>query len=103
MPVPSERLFGWLAPKWLVLGVALAAFGLLMSFDVRLGIAAGALLGVVAVVWLYIALRYGSLSGAPSVRTSLVERAQQQEANRRLATTRAGSRPQQSPDPAERP
>jgi hypothetical protein len=103
MPVPSERLAGWLTPKWLVAGVALAACGLLLSYDVRLGLAAGALFGAVLVVWFYLALRYGSLSGVPSVRTTLVERAQQQEANRRLATTRAGSAPQESSDPAQRP
>lgn len=101
MPVPSERLAGWLAPKWLVTGVALAACGLLASYDLRLGIAAGTLVAAVAAAALYIALRYGSLSGVPSVRSALVERSRQQAANRRSAQTRSGA--QQSADPADRP
>ncbi len=91
----------WLDPKWLVVGVALAVEGLMLSFDLRLGMAAGTLLGVLLFLWLYLALRYGSLSGAPSVRAPLVERSRQQEANRRLAATRSGT--QQGTDPAERP
>lgn len=88
-----------LDPKWLVAAVALAAVGLLASYDVRLGMAAGALFGVVVMLWLYVALRYGSLSGVSSVRVALVERARQQEALRRLAARR--SRAQQGTDPAE--
>ena len=99
MPVASERLSGWLSPKWLVTGVALAADGLLLNYDLRLGLAVAALLAVVLAVWLYIALRYGSLSGAPSVRTALVERSRQQEANRSLAARRSAA--QGSADPAE--
>lgn len=91
----------WLDPKWLVVGVALAVEALVLSFDLRLGMAAGTLLGVLLFLWLYLALRYGSLSGAPSVRAALVERSRQQETNRRLAATR--SAPQQGADPAERP
>lgn len=100
MPVPSERLTRWISPTWLVSGAALAADGLLLNYDLRLGLAAAALLAVVAVVWLYVALRFGSLSGVPSVRSPLVERAQQQAANRRKAEVRSGA--QQGTDPAER-
>ncbi|WP_066527134.1 hypothetical protein [Erythrobacter sp. CCH5-A1] len=99
MPVASERLAGWLSPKWLVGGVAVAACALLASYDVRLGMAAGTLLGVTVLAWLYIALRYGSLSGTPSVRTALVERSRQQEANRLRAAQRSAA--QGSADPAE--
>ena len=81
----------WLNPKWLVTGVALAAFGLLLSYDIRLGMAAGALLGVIGAVWLYLALRYGSLSGAPSGRKALVAQVRQQMANRRQAARRSGT------------
>jgi hypothetical protein len=101
MPVASERLAGWLSPKWLVGGVAVAACGMLASYDVRLGMAAGTLLGVVTLAWLYLALRYGSMSGTPSVRTALVERSRQQAANRRLAETHSG--PEQGADPSQRP
>lgn len=99
MPVSSDRLAGWLSPTWLVGGVAVAADALLASYDWRLGLAAGTLLGVVAMVWLYLALRYGSLSGTPSVRTALVERSRQQELNRLQAARRSGA--QDSADPAE--
>ncbi len=102
MPLASERLTGWLAPKWLVAGVALAAEGLLINYDLRLAVAAGVSFAVVVAVWLYFAVRFGSLSGAPSVRGALVERARQQSANRRSAQTQedAGSGAQQSVDPS---
>lgn len=100
MPVASDRLAGWLSPKWLVGGVAAGSCALLASYDLRLGMAAGALLAVVVAVWLYIALRYGSLSGATSVRAALVERSSQQAANRRKAARGSGA--QDRPDPAER-
>lgn len=105
MPFASERLAGWLSPKWLVAGVALAADGLLWSYDLRLGIAASALLGVIAALWLYLALRYGSLSGAPSGRSALVAQLRAQESNRRraAATIRGQSGPQQGADTSQRP
>lgn len=105
MPLPSERLAGWLSIKWLVLGAAIAADGLVLNFDLRLGLAASTLLASIAGVWLYIALRYGSLSGTPSLRSVPVERALQQENLRRKAEARsfAASGPQQGADPAERP
>ena len=90
-----------LSPKWLVAGVAVAADGLLMSYDLRLGIAASALLGVVLVMWLYLALRYGSLSGAPSGRKALLAQVRVREDIRRDVAARLGA--QQSADPAERP
>lgn len=85
MPVSPDDDRSWLKPKWLVSAVALAAFALIASYDLRLGLAAGALLGVVGAVWLYLALRYGSLSGAPSGRNLVVSRARQQMSNRRIA------------------
>lgn len=100
MPVRSEGLTGWLSTKWLVTAVALAADGLLLGYDLRLGLAAGALIAVVAVVWLYIALRYGSLSGAPSARAALVETARQREAKRMIAARASGA--QQGADPPGR-
>jgi len=99
MPLASERLSGWLSTKWLVSGVALVADGLLINYDLRLGLAATALLAVVAMVWLYLALRYGSLSGTPSARAALVERSRQQAANRLRAAQRSAA--QDRADPAE--
>jgi hypothetical protein len=101
MPATPDDDRNWIKPKWLVIVVAVAAFGLILSYDVRLGLAAGVLLGVIGGVWLYLALRYGSLSGAPSGRRALVAQFRQQSSNRRRAAARSG--PQQSPDPAERP
>jgi len=89
----------WLKPKWLVTGVALAAFGLILSYDIRLGLAAGAVLGVIGAMWLYLALRFGSLSGAPSGRRALVAQVRQQMVNCRVAAGRSGT--QQGPDPTE--
>lgn len=89
------------SPKWLVAGVALAVDGLLMSYDVRLGIAASALIGVVLAMWFYLALRYGSLSGAPSGRKALMAQVRLRESNRLDAVARLGA--QQGADPSERP
>jgi hypothetical protein len=116
--MPASRDHGlWIHPKWLVSGVALAAFGLILSFDLRLGLAFGALLAVVLAGWLYVALRFGSLSGKPaSGRQALVARFQRQTSNRRRAVlqtaktadaatsrTSVGSGPQQAPQPPKRP
>lgn len=89
------------SPKWLVAGVALAADALLLSYDIRLGIAASVLLGVVLAMWMYLALRYGSLSGAPSGRRALLAQVRMREGNRLNAAARLGA--QQGTDPAERP
>ena len=61
--------------KWFVKSVAGAA----------MLVAAGAVLAAVGAVWLYLALRYGSLSGAPSGRSMIVDRALEQARNRRRA------------------
>jgi hypothetical protein len=108
MPVSNDNDGAWLDPKWIVSACALAAFGLIMNYDLRLGIAAGIVLGVIGAVWLYIALRYGSLSGGPaSGRSKLVTRVRAQISNRRLATARAAQPPasgaQQRPEPPQRP
>ena len=102
MPVPSERLAGWLSPKWLVAGVALAALAMLTSYDLRLGLAAGGLMAVTVVMWLYLAVRYGSLSGAPTRRTALVAQIRARESNRRSAAARTLGA-QERADPPERP
>ncbi len=108
--MPASRDHGlWLDPKWLVGAVALAALGLMASYDLRLGLAFGVLLGVTLAMWLYVAVRFGSLSGSPaSGRHALVARFQTQTSNRRRAVLRtaendARSSPQQGPQPPERP
>lgn len=108
--MPASRDHGfWLDPKWLVSAVALAAGALIVSYDVRLGLAFAAVVGVILALWFYVALRFGSLSGAPaSGRHALVARFQLQSSHRRRAaqqSTRTGveSRPQQPPEPPQRP
>ncbi len=108
MPVSNDNGGAWRDPKWIVSACALAAFGLILNYDLRLGIAAGIVLGVIVAVWLYIALRYGSLSGGPaSGRNGVVVGVRAQINNRRLATLRAAeqaaSGPQKRPEPPQRP
>lgn len=81
---PDDGSF--LDPKWLVIGFAVAAFALILHYDLRLGLAAGALLGVFAALWLYLALRFGLLGGEhPSERRAMQERFRKQVSNRRRA------------------
>ena len=96
---PEDSL--WLSPKWLVVGVALACDGMLLHYDMRLGTAASIVLGVAAAIWLYIALRYGSLSGATSGRAAQAARVRGHSDQRRAALERLGA--QQAPQPPERP
>ena len=91
---PDDGSF--LDPKWFVVGFAVAAFALILHYDLRLGLAAGALLGVFAAVWLYLVVRFGLLgSGQPSERRVMQERYRQQVSNRSRAATR--DRADQSP------
>ena len=107
--VASSETGYFLDPKWLVTAFALTALVLIMTYDLRLGVAFGVLLGVIAALWLYIALRYGSLSGPPaSGRNALVTRFQSQSSNRRLAALQTDENAAQSgaekrPDTAQRP
>lgn len=100
MPVSSDGMSYWVSPKWLVLAAAVAADGLLVSYDLRLGLAALALSAAAAAAWVYLALRYGAWSGQPSVRSSLLARIDHQSAAQRKAASLSAA--QQSPDPAER-
>ena len=74
---------------------------MLFSYDTRLGLAASVLLGVVLAMWLYLALRYGSLSGAPSGRKALMAQVQVREDIRRDVAARSAA--QQRTDTAESP
>lgn len=88
MPLASDD-GSWCDPKWFVIGFALAAFALILHYDLRLGLAAGALLGVIAALWLYLAVRFGPLGGGGmSERRVMQERYRQQVDNRRRAATR---------------
>lgn len=73
-------------PKWFVLGFALVALALISNYDLRLGIAAGAVLGSFAALWLYFVLKFGLASDeGPSDRRVLIDRSRQQLRNRRKA------------------
>ncbi len=75
-------------PKWFVLGFALVALALIVNYDLRLGIAAGAVFGSFAALWLYFVLRFGLASDeGPSDRRVLIDRTRQQLRNRRKAAT----------------
>ena len=101
MPVSSDGVSYWVSPKWLVLAAIIAADGLLVSYDLRLGIAALVLSVAAALAWAYLSLRYGALSGQPSVRSSLLARAGHQAALRRKAADASAA--QQGAEPAQRP
>lgn len=105
MPHSRERVSGWLTPKWLVVGVALIGFALVAGYDLRLGMAAGAVVGSALLMWLYVGLRYGTRNDAASGRTMMVARVRQHSDNRRAAAVRAmaASRAQQGADPSQRP
>jgi hypothetical protein len=88
MPVSPDE--GWfLNPKWFVIAVALAALALIIDYDLRLGLAAGALVGVIAALWLFLVLRLGFLGeDRPSYRRRMLERFRQQFTNRCSAEQR---------------
>lgn len=90
----------WLDPKWFVAGFAVTAFVMILTYDLRLGIAAGVLLAFGAGIWLYPVLRYGPRRGqTPTPRGALVEHYQRQTSNRRSAASReAQLDPQGGPD-----
>lgn len=81
---PNEGSF--FNPKWFVIGFALAAFALIITYDLRLGLAAGAVLAMFTGLWLYPALRLGMIGGERrSSRKVMQERLSQQLSNRRNA------------------
>jgi hypothetical protein len=88
MPVsPDEGSF--LNPKWFVIGFALAAVALIIGYDLRLGLAAGSLVGMIAAVWLFVAVRFGLVGDdRPSYRRLMLERFRQQVSNRSRASGR---------------
>lgn len=101
MVASSDDDAAWFDPKWFVIGVAFAAFALIITYDLRLGIVAGIVLGIIAALWLYVAFRFGSLRrGPPSERKVMVQRFRQQAKNRRVAAARMA---QPAPAPVTQP
>jgi len=73
-------------PKWFVMGVALGAFGLAASYDMRLGIAAGVLLSAGTLIYLVIRIRLSLEPGQEgSNRARLAQRLALLASNRRKA------------------
>lgn len=92
MPLPTDdgTLFD---PKWFLLGFALVALALIVNYDLRLGIAAGAVLGSFVALWLYFVLKFDlAVDDGPSDRHLLLGRARQQLRNRRKAATAEAAR-----------
>lgn len=86
--VASPEDGSFLDPKWFVIGFTFAAFALILHYDLRLGLAAGSLLGIVAALWMYLTLRFGLLGGTPpSGRRAMQERLRKQVSNRRSAAS----------------
>ena len=85
MPAPPEDAM-LVHPRWFVIGFALIAFALIINYDLRLGLAAGAVIGTFATVWAYLAWRF-SLVGddRPTYRRRMLDRFRQQLNNRREA------------------
>ncbi|MBI1402376.1 MAG: hypothetical protein GC147_04090 [Porphyrobacter sp.] len=76
-------------PKWFVIALAVTSLALIAHYDLRLGMAAGALFGVFAVLWFAIALRFGLIGdGPPTGRRLMQERVRQQLNNRHRAASR---------------
>lgn len=100
---PDEGSF--LDPKWFVIGFAFAAFALIIHYDLRLGLAAGTLLGLIAALWLYLAVRFSLPGrGQKSERRLMEDRFRKQLSNRRKAALRESdnkprSGAQSGPDP----
>ena len=62
-------------PKWFVIGVALISLSLLFNYDLRFGLAAGALMAFVGAVYLWISIRLAPEHGDPeSEREALFRR-----------------------------
>lgn len=88
MPSPSRNTW-WRDAKWLVMASAIAAFAVVLGYDVRLGIATGVFLIVTGFAWQLVALWFAA--GAPEQSSPvrrLTERYQQQVRQRLLAEQR---------------
>lgn len=86
----KSKSSSWLDAKWLVVISAVAAFVVVLTFDHRLGIAAGVLLASTALVWIAAARWFGGgVRSAKSPAMVLSERYEQQVRRRLLAEQRA--------------
>lgn len=88
MPSSPQNTW-WLDAKWLVIIAAAAAFGVIVGYDQRLGIAAGVVLVTTGFVWQLVAMWFGagSREQASPVR-AVSQRYEQQQRLRQLAEQR---------------
>lgn len=90
-PLPLQRdIFPeretMLSPKWFVIAAAIGVFALLITYDLTFGIAAGAVLLVIAAIRIGFAIWLAPERGAPaSERGAMVERFRRLSHNRREA------------------
>lgn len=101
----SSRGIWWLDAKWLAIISGIAAFAVVVGYDLRLGIATGVFLVATGFVWLLIALWFrGGFRQPPSSVEALSQRYQEQQRLRALAEQRvrdgAGSEGRSGPQQA---
>lgn len=87
-PVPLDLFEGdtMIDPKWFVMGVALGAFALMASYDVRLGMAAGVLLSLGVLIYLFVRIKLSIEPGeVGSNRARIARRLSLLSRNRREA------------------
>lgn len=86
----SPQDTGWLDAKWLVIISALAAFAVVLGYDLRLGIATGVFLVMTGFVGYFISLWFAAGSGKqPSPVRVVAQRYEQQQRLRLMAEQRA--------------
>jgi len=86
----SPQDTGWFDAKWLAIISALAAFAVVLAYDLRLGIATGIFLLVTGFVWQIVALWFGAGFGRePSSVRVVSQRYEQQQRLRLMAEQRA--------------
>jgi hypothetical protein len=95
----------WLDAKWLVVVSALAAFAVVLTYDGRLGIAAGVLLAFTALSWIALALWFGAGREPQGLPGRVLAERYERQVRRRIAaeqrareTARPVSGAQQAPD-----
>ena len=94
----------WFDAQRLVIASALVAFVVILDYDHRLGIAAGILLAVTALVWIGIAMAFGA-GGSPEASQArvLTERFERQLRRRLEAEQRARNSASGAQQTADRP
>ncbi|KPP92887.1 hypothetical protein [Erythrobacter sp. HL-111] len=89
MPLPSSTSDWSFDPKWLVIGFALGALVMVLSFDLRLGGAVAAGFALIGAFYLWLRLRFAPPPGEPaSERDAMIQRFARLREQRQLAASR---------------